>query len=195
MDANQAPDVSASCTMLPGELDTAQNGSDLKVVFMPRARSGFGASTLLSLIAMIWLWGAQAMAAEGLTTIPSSFGPKETMDRLVAEIMGRGLIVFMRIDHAAQAAQVGLPLRPTELIIFGNPKAGTPLMQSNQTIGIDLPLKALVWEDANGKAWLSYNDPAWLEKRHGLNAEADRTVSAIAAMLSAVAGKATGHLQ
>lgn len=135
------------------------------------------------------------MAAEGLTTIPSSFGPKETMDRLEAEIMGRGLIVFVRIDHAAQAAQVGLPLRPTELIIFGNPKAGTPLMQSNQTIGIDLPLKALVWEDANGKTWLSYNDPAWLEKRHGLNAEADRTVSAIAATLNAVAGKATGHLQ
>src|SRR6516225_1827663 len=92
------------------------------------------------------------------------------MDRLEAEIKAKGITVFARIDHAAGAAQAGLSLRPTEVLIFGNAKAGTPLMQSNQTIGIDLPLKALVWQDADGKVWLSYNAPSWLAQRHGLAA-------------------------
>ena len=131
------------------------------------------------------------MAAGGLTTMASSCGPKETMDRLEAEVRARGLTIFARIDHAAGAAEVGLPLRPTELLIFGNARGGTPLMQSNQTIGIDLPLKALVWQDASGKTWLSYNDPSWLTKRHGLGAELDPTVNAMAAALRAVAAKAT----
>src|SRR5580700_6387970 len=108
------------------------------------------------------------MAAAGLTTIPSPFGPKETMDRLEAEIKSRGMTVFARIDHAGGAAAVGLPLRPTELLIFGNARGGTPLMQADQAIGIDLPLKALVYEDASGKVWLVYNNPAWLAQRHGL---------------------------
>jgi uncharacterized protein (DUF302 family) len=95
------------------------------------------------------------MAADGLTTIPSAYGAKETADRLEAEIRAKGMAVFARVDHAAGAAQAGLALRPTELLIFGNAKAGTPLMESNQTIGIDLPLKALVWQDASGKVWIS----------------------------------------
>jgi uncharacterized protein (DUF302 family) len=115
----------------------------------------------LALTAVIWLWGVQAMAADGLTTIPSSYGPKDTTDRLEAEIKARGMTLFARIDHAAGAAEVGLSLRPTEVLIFGNAKGGTPLMQSNQTIGIDLPLKVLVWQDASGKTWISYNDPSW----------------------------------
>jgi uncharacterized protein (DUF302 family) len=131
------------------------------------------------------------MAANGLTTIPSSFGPKETMDRLEAEIRARGMTVFARIDHAAGAAEVGLPLRPTELLIFGSAKAGTPLMQANQAIGIDLPLKALVVEDAAGAVWLSYNDPRWLAQRHGLGAAVAQTVDGMAAALDAVAKKAT----
>jgi uncharacterized protein (DUF302 family) len=131
------------------------------------------------------------MAANGLTTIPSSFGPKETMDRLEAEIRARGMTVFARIDHAAGAAEVGLPLRPTELLIFGSAKAGTPLMQANQAIGIDLPLKALVVEDAAGAVWLSYNDPRWLAQRHGLGAAVAQTVDGMAAALDAVATKAT----
>jgi uncharacterized protein (DUF302 family) len=131
------------------------------------------------------------MAADGLTTIASSFGPKETMDRLEAEIKAKGMTVFARIDHAAGAAEVGMPLRPTELLIFGNAKAGTPLMQADQAIGIDLPLKALVFEDAAGKVWLSYNDPHWVARRHGLGAAADQTVNAMAAALDAVATKAT----
>jgi hypothetical protein len=102
-------------------------------------------SKLIAMIAAIYLWGAHAMAADGLTTLPSAFGAKETMDRLQAEVKARGMTVFARVDHAAGAAQVGLSLRPTEVLIFGNAKAGTPLMQSNQSIGIDLPLKVLVW--------------------------------------------------
>src|SRR5439155_26729477 len=105
---------------------------------------------------------------EGLTSIRSRFGPKETMDRLQAEIRAQGMTVFARIDHAAGAAEVGLTLPPTELIIFGNARGGTPLMQASQTAGIDLPLKALVWQDAAGKTWLSYNEPSWVVQRHGL---------------------------
>ena len=145
---------------------------------------------LAILLAAVLLMGVQAMSAEGLTTIPSSHGPKETMDRLVTEIKAQGMIVFARVDHAAGAAQVGLALRPTELLIFGNAKGGTPLMRSNQTIGIDLPLKVLVWQDASGKTWLSYNDPSWLANRHGLGTEVGSAINAVAGALSTVAKKA-----
>jgi uncharacterized protein (DUF302 family) len=131
------------------------------------------------------------MAAQGLTTLPSSYGPKETMDRLAAEVKAKGMTVFARIDHAAGATAAGLPLRPTELLIFGNAKAGTPLMQAVQTIGIDLPLKALVWQDASGDTWLSYNDPGWLAKRHELGGETEPAVRMMTAALAAVAKTAT----
>jgi uncharacterized protein (DUF302 family) len=126
---------------------------------------------------------------EGLTSIQSSLGPKETMDRLVAEINARGMTVFARIDHAAGAAEVGLKLRPTELIIFGNARGGTPLMQSAQTVGIDLPLKALVWQDAAGKTWISYNEPGWIAQRHGIT-DAQPVVNKMADLLSAMSRKA-----
>jgi len=126
---------------------------------------------------------------EGLASIRSRFGPKETMDRLESEVRARGMTVFARIDHAAGAAQVGLTLRPTELIIFGNARGGTPLMQASQTAGIDLPLKALVWEDASGKTWLSYNEPSWIVQRHGLGVRAE-IVDNLAAALSAISRKA-----
>ncbi len=131
------------------------------------------------------------MAAQGLTTTRSSYGPKDTMNRLEAEVKAKGMTVFARIDHAAGATGVGLSLRPTEVLIFGNAKAGTPLMHSVQTIGIDLPLKALVWQDTSGNTWLSYNDPAWLAKRHGLNGETEAAVSMMTAALEAVAKAAT----
>jgi uncharacterized protein (DUF302 family) len=102
------------------------------------------------------------MSENGLTTLPSAHGAKETMDRLEAEVKAKGLTVFARVDHAAGAKEAGMALRPTELLIFGNAKGGTPLMQALQTTGIDLPLKALVFEDVNGKVWLSYNEPAWI---------------------------------
>jgi len=126
---------------------------------------------------------------EGLTSIQSRFGPKETMDRLETEIRAQGMTVFARIDHAAGAAEVGLILPPTEVIIFGNARGGTPLMQSVQTVGIDLPLKALVWEDAAGKTWLSYNEPGWIAQRHSV-ANAEQVVSKMAAALSAISRKA-----
>ena len=131
------------------------------------------------------------MTADGLATILSSFGPKETMDRFEAEIKARGMTVFARIDHAAGGAEVGLPLRPTEVVIFGNARGGTPLMQADQAIGIDLPLKALVLEDAAGKVWLSCNDPHGLATRHGLGAAVAQNVDAMAAALNAVVTKAT----
>lgn len=113
------------------------------------------------------------------------------MNRFEAEVRARGMTVFAHIDHAAGATTVGLPLRPTELLVFGNAKAGTLLMQSIQTVGIDLPLKALVWQDASGTAWLSYNDPAFLAHRHGLDGADNTTVNAMAAALKAIASKAT----
>src|SRR3974390_957293 len=113
-----------------------------------------------ALIATTWILGAQAMAADGLITIKSGFGPEETMKRLEAEVKAKGLTVFAHVDHAAGAAAVDMPLRPTDLLVFGNAKGGTPLMQSVQSIGIDLPLKMLVWQDAEGVTWISYNDPA-----------------------------------
>lgn len=113
------------------------------------------------------------------------------MNRFEAEVRARGMTVFAHIDHAAGATTVGLPLRPTELLVFGNAKAGTLLMQSIQTVGIDLPLKALVWQDASGTAWLSYNDPAFLARRHGVEGEENMTINAMAVALEAIAGKAT----
>jgi uncharacterized protein (DUF302 family) len=148
-------------------------------------------SKIFSLLAAICLWGVQAMAADGLTTVASAYGPNDTMDRLEAEVKAKGLTVFARIDHAAGAAEVGLQLRPTAVLVFGNAKGGTPLMQAAQTVGIDLPLKALVWQDAAGKTWLSYNDPGWIAKRHGLGHDVDATVGALTAALSALAKAAT----
>ena len=131
------------------------------------------------------------MTTQGLTTIQSSFGPKDTMNRLEAAVQAKGMTLFARIDHAAGATAVGLSLRPTEVLIFGNAKGGTPLMNSVQTIGLDLPLRALVWQDASGKMWLSYNDPAWLAKRHGIGSETEPAVSNMTAALNAVAKAAT----
>ena len=131
------------------------------------------------------------MAAQGLITIGSIYGPKETMQRLEAEVKAKGMTVFARIDHAAAATAVGLSLRPTEVLIFGSAKAGTPLMQSVQTIGIDLPLRALVWQDASGDTWLSYNDPAWLAQRHGPSGKTQPVIEMMTAALNAVMKAAT----
>ena len=146
---------------------------------------------VIALSATLGLWGMQAMATDGLTTMQSSFGPQDTVRKLEAAVKAKGMTIFARIDHAAGAEEVGLALRPTELLIFGNTKGGTPLMQSDQTMGIDLPLRALVWQDAAGNTWLSYNDPSWLAHRHGLGAEAATTVRALTAALNALAKAAT----
>jgi uncharacterized protein (DUF302 family) len=109
-------------------------------------------------------WGA-----DGLIVAKSPHNPKDTMDRFETVVKEKGLTVFVRIDHAAGAAKVGKRLRSTELLIFGNPQGGTLFMECNQTVGIDLPLKALVWEDASGQVWLGYNDPEFLARRHGVS--------------------------
>jgi uncharacterized protein (DUF302 family) len=132
------------------------------------------------------------MATDGLITLQSNHGPKETMIRLAAAVEAKGMTVFAHIDHAAGAAAAGLSLPPTDLLIFGNAKAGTPLMQLVQTMGIDLPLKALVWQDgSSGTTWLSYNDPNWLAQRHGVGHESEATLHAMAAALNALAKAVT----
>jgi uncharacterized protein (DUF302 family) len=131
------------------------------------------------------------MTIEGLITIASSFATQDTLARLENEIAAFGLTVFARIDHAAGAAAAGLVLRPTVVVIFGNAKGGTALMQITQTIGIDLPLKMLVHEDGGGKTWLSYNDSRWLAARHGI-VDAPMTEK-LAVMLSQIAFNATQH--
>jgi uncharacterized protein (DUF302 family) len=132
---------------------------------------------------------------DGLITIRSNFGPEETMNRYEAAVRAKGMTVFAHVDHAAGAAAVGLPLPPTDLIIFGSAKAGTPLMQSVQTIGIDLPLKALVWQDEAGTTWLSYNDPDWIAARHKGRLGNDATLKAMRAILDAIAGTAVGLVE
>ena len=131
------------------------------------------------------------MAVDGLITIRSSFGPEETMKRLEAEVTAKGLTIFAHVDHATDAAAAGLPLRPTNLIIFGNARGGTPLMQQSQTSGIDLPLKALVWQDEQGATWLSYNDPAYIAGRHGIGEPAKAAIGAMTAALHAIATTVT----
>jgi uncharacterized protein (DUF302 family) len=109
-----------------------------------------------------------AHAADGLVAVKSPYSARDTANRLEEAVKQRNLNVFARIDHAAGAAKIGRTLRPTEVIIFGNPQGGTPFMECGQSVGIDLPLKALVWEDASGQVWIGYNDPAFLAKRHGV---------------------------
>jgi uncharacterized protein (DUF302 family) len=147
---------------------------------------------LFASIAILCLTGVQAMAVDGLVTVRSNYDPKETMRRLEAEVKAKGLTVFAHVDHAAGAAAVGLPLGSTDLLIFGNAKGGTPLMQMDQTMGIDLPLKALVWQDQTGTTWLSYDDPGWLAKRHGLGQDAEPTVNGLTGALRVIAKAATG---
>jgi uncharacterized protein (DUF302 family) len=125
--------------------------------------------TLHSLVALVLMaLVSLASAADGLVLVKSPYSATETMTRLENVVRKRGLTVFARVDHAAGAATIGKSLRPTEVIIFGNPQGGTPFMECAQTVGIDLPLKALIWEDDSAQVWLGYNDPLFLAQRHGV---------------------------
>lgn len=128
--------------------------------------------------------------AKGLISVQSDYGVKETMNRLVATVESKGITVFLRMDHAANAMKQGLQLRPTELIFFGNPKAGTLLMQDTQISGLDLPLKVLVWEDEKGKVWMNYNDVNWIAERHGLTDKTKGIKKTMEAGLSALVNAA-----
>lgn len=121
-----------------------------------------------ALLAAVLIMPAQANA-EALIKKASPYTVTKTLDRLTKILKSKGLTIFARVDHAAGAEKVGMKMLPTQLLIFGNPKAGTPLMMSNRTIGIDLPLKALAWKDKAGKVWLAYTSPAELKQRYNIN--------------------------
>jgi len=133
------------------------------------------------------------MSDNGLITVRSNFSVDQTVTRLITGVTSKGMTIFAVVDHGDGAAIADMSLRPTQLVLFGNAKGGTPLMQENQIAGIDLPLKALAWEDGEGKVWLSYNDPAWIARRHGLGAASAAAVNAMAAGLSAVVNEAAAR--
>ena len=121
---------------------------------------------MVCIFVLVSTWPASAKSS--LINVRSAHDVKTTADRLETVLKAKGMTVFLRINHAEGARKVGKQLRPTELVIFGNPKVGAPLMQCGQTIGIDLPQKALIWQDDSGQVWLTYNDPRYLAKRHGI---------------------------
>jgi uncharacterized protein (DUF302 family) len=135
---------------------------------------------------------AELQLPDGLTTVKSRHGPAETLTRLESSIAAHGLTVFASIDHAAGAKDVGMDLRPTRVVIFGSPKSGTPLMQMSDTIGLQLPLKILVRQQANGETFLAYDDPAWIARRYGLAEAATPIVAKMQAAMAAIAGEAAG---
>jgi uncharacterized protein (DUF302 family) len=136
------------------------------------------------------LLSTSVFAADGMINVQSAHSVATTADRLEKVLKKKGMTVFTRINHAAGAEKVGKTLRPTELVIFGNPKVGTPLMLCSQSIAIDLPQKALIWEDANGKVWFSYNDPQHLANRHKTEG-CDKVLKKVAGALGKFSAKAT----
>jgi uncharacterized protein (DUF302 family) len=134
------------------------------------------------------------MADDGLITVASGAPVGATIDRLVEAVTAAGMRVFARIDHAGGASEVGMELRPTELVLFGHPRGGTPLMQDQQTAGIDLPLKALAWEDSGGRVWLTTDDPRFIARRHGLGDRSRDAVTVLAATLERVTGVAVSRI-
>jgi len=119
----------------------------------------------------------------GIIDIPSRYSVPETLARLQSILKQNGVTVFALVDHSGEAAKAGLEMRPTQLLIFGNPKGGTPLMVAAPSAAIDLPLKALAWQDAQGKVWLSYNAPEYLQQRHGIPADLLKNLAGPAALL------------
>jgi len=129
------------------------------------------------------------MSAQGLRVLPSRHNAVETLERLEAVIARQGMAVLARIDHGAAAEKVGLELRPTVVVFFGNPRAGTPAMRATPTIAIDLPLRMLIWQDEKG-TWLAYNEPGWLFRRHGVID--DGTADIMNDVLASIAAEAIG---
>ncbi len=136
------------------------------------------------------LSAGSALAENGLITVASEHGVKETADKLEKVLESKGMNVFGRVNHAQGAEKAGMQLRPTELVIFGNPKVGTPLMKCAQSVAIDLPQKALIWQDEAGKVWFTYNDPAYLASRHALQG-CDEVLKKVSGALGKFAAAAT----
>jgi uncharacterized protein (DUF302 family) len=122
-------------------------------------------------------------AGEGIISKPSKYSVTETLDRVDALLRSKGIKIFVRVDHSGEAEKAGLKMPPTQLLIFGNPKGGTPLMLAAPTAAIDLPLKALAWQDGDGKVWLSYNDPEYIKKRFGLTDDQIKTIVGIGPLI------------
>ncbi|WP_455205021.1 DUF302 domain-containing protein [Kaarinaea lacus] len=148
------------------------------------------AGVLLSVL--LAFGAAQAGSDNGLVTKKSKYSADETIDRLEKALKEKGINVFARVSHKKNAEGVNLSLRPTELLIFGNPKLGTHFFTSNQTAGIDLPMKALAWEDDKGQVWFTYNDPKYIAKRHGIN-DRDDIAAKMSKALDNFSKAATGN--
>ncbi len=138
------------------------------------------------------LFSASALADAGLISIKSAHDVASTADRLEQALLSKGMTVFTRINHTAGAEKAGMTLRPTELVIFGNPKIGTPLMNCQQTVAIDLPQKALIWQDDSGQVWLTYNAPGYLASRHNIQG-CDQVLAKIEQALANFARVAVGE--
>ncbi|HKR78953.1 MAG TPA: DUF302 domain-containing protein [Nitrospira sp.] len=138
---------------------------------------------LLYSLMVVPLMAGVAQAGSNLVTKPSKYSVPETIDRIEKAVTAKGMQIFARIDHGAEAKQVGLLMRPTLLLVFGNPKGGTALMVARPTAAIDLPMKALAWEDEDGKVWLAYNSPELLHERHGVPTELTSKLNQVGALL------------
>jgi len=127
-----------------------------------------------------------AVSIPGIVDLPSRYSFTETLQRLESLLQSRNITVFARIDHSGEAEKAGMKMQPTQLIIFGSPKTGTPLMVASPSLAIDLPLKALIWQDAAGQVWISYNTPEYLQQRHAIPADLVKNISAIGPLLQSV---------
>jgi uncharacterized protein (DUF302 family) len=145
--------------------------------------------TILAALSILFI-AIPVAAADGVVDVPSTFNVEETADRMVSILNKKGMTIFNRIKHSESAAKVGIELRRTELIIFGNPKVGSPLMACQQSVAIDLPQKALIWEDDSAKVWISYNDPRYLEKRHNISG-CEEAITKIKKALAGIAKSAS----
>lgn len=149
-------------------------------------------SRLAFAVLSLALFVAPVSAKDGLIVLPTSHGARAAVDRLESLAKARELRIFARIDHAAGARSIGESLRPTELLIFGHPKGGTPLLQCAQTYGIELPMRVLAWEDAEGKTWLGYSDPAGYAIKGG-GAQCEAALKRLAATLDTLVREAAGR--
>jgi uncharacterized protein (DUF302 family) len=124
---------------------------------------------------------------KGIIDTPSNHSVEQTVERLKGILQAKGVTLFALVDHSGEAEKVGMKMRATKLLIFGNPKAGTPLMLAAPSIAIDLPLKILIWEDSDGKVWVSYNSPAYLQERHGLPQELLQDIAVVGTLAAKAA--------
>lgn len=138
---------------------------------------------LLCGLAVVPLLAVTAQADSNLRTKPSKYSVSETLDRIERAVTAKGMQIFARIDHGGEAQKVGLTMKPTQLLIFGNPKGGTALMVARPTAAIDLPMKALAWEDGDGKVWLTYNSPELFQERHNMPAELSSRLNSVGVLL------------